>query len=272
MPKLLEGLERHALEHLVAPLISIDEYESKIDDKRVIVIGFFVKDLSPAQDLSNFIEKSSIRPLDTDVSPAPNDQGFYMVFVEMSRDPEFPKRVITLLDQVSNLTNTKKWQFIPYETGDDTYDVSEKNIRSHVNLDPEKVEIYQPSDEYQDMKDLESPAATPATSAPAAATRTSVTEQIGTFFKPSLADNVELKGQWLRITTPHQQRVYKIVDWRDKPTALPVMGLVLGDAVLRESNELQRMLGHRFTVDPGDQLLLVSDGTNTLILDVDTDL
>ena len=54
-----EGLTMNALDGLITPMLSIDEYESKISDKRAIVVGFFVQEEDPANDLSNFIDRSS---------------------------------------------------------------------------------------------------------------------------------------------------------------------------------------------------------------------
>ena len=75
-PKLKEGMRENDLDDLVLPLITIDEYVSKIgDDKEVIVVGFFVEDEDPANDLSRFIDRSVTNILDTDVSPVPNEEG-----------------------------------------------------------------------------------------------------------------------------------------------------------------------------------------------------
>lgn len=273
MSKLREGLTRHALEHLVVPMISIDEFESKIDDRRVVVVGFYVIDQDPAVDLSIFVEKSSIRPLDTEVSPAPTDDGYYLVFVEMTRNEELPTRIVQMCEQVSNLTNTKKWQFHPYGVPEDKlFDLTEDNIRKHVNLDQDKVEVKdEPGKEKAEPQaTVSEPAARtevePATVAEPAATA----ESIGSFFANSLVENVEVRGEWLRITDAGRQRVYKITGYKQGDHAkMPVFGLNIGSPVLRESIALQKMLGTAYWVDCADDHVTISDGDNHLILAVD---
>ena len=271
MSKLTEGLTRHALEYLVMPMVTIDEFESKIDDRRVIVTGFYVTDQDPAVDLSIFIEKSSIRPLDTEVSPAPTDDGYYLVFVEMTRNEEFPTRLVQMCDQVSNLTDTKKWQFHPYGAPEgEFYDLTEENIRKHVNLDQSSVEV---KDEPESEKpgpqaQVREPAAKaegePATVAEPTA------ESIGAFFANSLVENVEVRGEWLRITDAGQQRVYKITGYKQGDHAqMPVFGLNIGSPVLRESIALQKMLGTGYWVDCVDDHVTITDGDHHLILAVD---
>ena len=132
------------LEHLVLPVISIDEYFSKIDDRRCIVVGFYVLDKSPATDLCVFIEKSNVKTLDVEVSPAPTPDGYYIVFVELDRAKSFTERLLDLLNQVNNLTVIDEWQFKPYEDHDQILDLTEDNINEHVILDPEKVTVVEP--------------------------------------------------------------------------------------------------------------------------------
>ena len=109
--KISEGLSRKALEHLVQPVLSIDEFESKISDKRCIVVGFYCGDADPARDLSYFIDRSSQPILDTEVSPAPTPDGYYVVWVEIQRDSHFPQVLLDVLSEVDNLSTVKQWQF-----------------------------------------------------------------------------------------------------------------------------------------------------------------
>lgn len=264
MPNLREGMDRGALEHLVLPLISVDEFESKIDDRRVIVCGFYVKDHDPARDLSAFVEKSSIRPLDTEVSPAPTDDGFYMVFVEMGRNDDFPKRLVDMAAQLSNLTTTKKWKFKPYLGGADEFlDLTEDAIRDHVNLDPSKVEIEDVSIDAPNAAPEQEPVVSPAD-------EIEIYEHIGQFLKKSLIESVEIKGDWLRITDRGRQRVYQIADWRKGAAPMPVFGLNIGNTALRESNVLQSLLGPAYHVECGDGHVVITDGDYNLTLAVDS--
>ena len=109
MAKLNEGMRPADLEDLVLPMISIDEYESKIDDNAV-VIGFYVGDESAAQDLNRFIQKSPVVLLDTEVSPAPDQHGYYLVFVELLNDIRIVTNIEAILEEVSPLMGDEEWQ------------------------------------------------------------------------------------------------------------------------------------------------------------------
>jgi hypothetical protein len=109
---LLEELQPGDLVDLVKPIIEIDTYKAKIDERN-IVVAFFVREEDPAYDLSRFIEFSSNDVLDTEVSPAPNRMGYYIVFVEFT-PVNIAKKVHTLLLGVHYLTDIKKWIYKAY--------------------------------------------------------------------------------------------------------------------------------------------------------------
>lgn len=132
MANLFEGLKEGDLEELVLPMISIDEYESKLDDDS-IVVAFYVADRDPSQDLNRFIQKGAQMILDTDVSPAPNEDGFYMVFVEFLRDENFPKKLVNTLESLNGLTGIKHWKTQIYDV-DGVLPVTMENLLAHVRL------------------------------------------------------------------------------------------------------------------------------------------
>lgn len=105
---LAEGLQSGDLEDLVLPLISFDEFESKIDDDAV-VIGFYVSEQDAANDLNRFIQKSAIDIIDTDVSPAPDAHGFFLVFVELLNTEKTASALYDLVNDVSRLAGSIEW-------------------------------------------------------------------------------------------------------------------------------------------------------------------
>lgn len=129
-----EGLKENALDHLIIPLLTVDEYESKIDDKRVIVVGFFVFDKDPADDLASFIDKSSSKVLDTEVSPAPTPEGYYVVFVELLRNNEFPEILMNIIKEVENLCQRLEWQ-MQCPGCEEPIDVNEESLHENIILD-----------------------------------------------------------------------------------------------------------------------------------------
>lgn len=130
-----EGLKRHDLDHMILPMISIDEFASKIDDKTVIVVAFYCMEEDPAHDLSNFIERSPTNPLDTDVSPAPSKEGYYVTFVELKRGARFVSQLLKIIDEISNLTDITEWQFTSVNMPKGkVLPLTAENLNTHVNL------------------------------------------------------------------------------------------------------------------------------------------
>ena len=106
---LQEGMRGGDLEDMVLPLISVDEYESKVD-KNAIVFAFYVNDIEAAMDMNRFIQKSPAMILSTEVSPAPDQNGFYMVFFEFLKNDRLAQNVREVLDEIEPLTNNAGWQ------------------------------------------------------------------------------------------------------------------------------------------------------------------
>jgi hypothetical protein len=106
---LQEGLRTRDLVDLVLPLLSVDEYMSKIDDKDAVVIGFYVHDENAAKDLNRFIQKSSVSLLGSEVSPAPDQHGYFMTFVEFLNNDRLPESLSALLHEMSALVDIEDW-------------------------------------------------------------------------------------------------------------------------------------------------------------------
>jgi len=121
-----EGVEFGDLDGLVDNRVSVAEFEPKTGtEEDTVVIGFYVKDEFPAEDLAGFIEKGVTPIIDTEVSPNPDDTGMYLVFVEIENE-DVMRTVFNLLYDVTRLTNTKEWQFTFYQSAPITY--STENI------------------------------------------------------------------------------------------------------------------------------------------------
>ena len=249
MTTLREGLQASDLDYTIMPLISIDEYESKIDDRKAIVVGFYVTEQDPATDLAAFIEKGVVKVLDTDVSPAPTEDGHYLVFVEMDRDDTFPKKLLTIIKEVGNLTNVDEWEFSPlHSKQDENYDLTVEELEKHVNLDPESIEI---DDEEDDSDD-------------------DLAETVADFLRSSLVESCSMSGKHLTMSTHVGQRHYEIVKIADHAPEMPVLINKIGDPRLMESSRLQNLLGQSYAVYvSGDHLLVTNDDGYLLLKTID---
>ena len=104
-----EGVEYGDLETLVDSTVSVAEFKPKTGtEEDVIVVGFYVKDETPAIDLAKFIERGVTSILDTEVSPNPNDVGMYIVFVEVENE-DLMKTTLNLINDIRGLVKVKEW-------------------------------------------------------------------------------------------------------------------------------------------------------------------
>lgn len=124
-------LKRHALKGTVIPLISVDEFEAKSGtDEEVLVIAFYMDDEDPAKDLDSFIERSPFDIIDVDVSPNPDENGNYLVFVEVKRQPGIGELFKELVTDIENVTDKMDWKV--KSLGNEEIPIEEFDLESFV--------------------------------------------------------------------------------------------------------------------------------------------
>tara|TARA_B100000902_G_C27321071_1_gene924500 strand:- start:5481 stop:5948 length:468 start_codon:yes stop_codon:yes gene_type:complete len=129
-----EAVSKGDLKNMVNNIVSIDQYKSKIDeDRNIVVMAFEVYDQNAAFDLSNFIETGTSEVEDTEVSSGSNLDGNYMVFVEVRRGQKLHETIRNVLDDVSKLTNEISWM---YDTGKQGVPKSLDTLEEDVTNDP----------------------------------------------------------------------------------------------------------------------------------------
>jgi hypothetical protein len=134
---LLEGLQYRDLEGMMKPTIHVDEFAAKMgDDDDIIVISFFVRDLSAAKDLVNWFEKGYDFVLDADRSPGEIKPGRYLVYIELRRRSSAPDRIQELLSDLGTLTEYEPNQWVMHYNDQD-HDWSEETFRELVPLTPD---------------------------------------------------------------------------------------------------------------------------------------
>ena len=140
------GLRHLELNGMVIPLISIDEFEPKMGStEEVIVVSFFCKDELPAFDLDEFIDKSVTEFLDSEVSPNPNEDGLYLVFIEFKRQPNFWLKLYDLVKDIENVTDKLNWKVQPYLV-DKLYNLNDTELHDVVIT---KEQAYVPRQEFE---------------------------------------------------------------------------------------------------------------------------
>lgn len=238
---IFEGLREGDLEDLVMPLISIDEFESKIDDGAVVV-GFFVTDIEPCRDLNRFIQKSSVALLDTDISPAPNSEGYFMVFVELPRDKQFPSRLVTLLHSLKDLVKINKWTFKAHKMKG-VKDVTEDNLTKFIRLEKQKTK-----EEIKKEKEVKE------------------------FFTNSFLDSLLVEGKFITLQSGSWKRSYELVDFGPMTTLYESHSLY-GQPLSFDpkhtflTSELHRNLGVAWLVYPlGESIVIQNPKTAKAML------
>lgn len=234
MSQLFEGLREGDLENMVLPMLSIDEFDSKIDNDQIIVVAFFCMEENAAHDLSNFIERSPVNVADTDVSPAPNREGYYLTFVEMRRNKLFGKLLLQLLNEVSKLTKVTNWQFtsLLLPKGEIEY-VSQEKLHKWVNMKAKPTNNKEKLQEFFQLSSLSD-------------------------FDLDLMNCLVLSRQGIT----HQYQLMEI--YNNQP---PPMAISMDQQLISAASRLNRMLDNGYQVWPVDQGLIVENCiTNNYLL------
>jgi hypothetical protein len=139
MMRLREGLEQGDLKRLVHTEMHIDEFKSKLGrDEDVVVVSLKVTGKEPAVDIVNFVEKGYEWVIDADVSSGEMEDGDYIVFIECDRDPAVASNVMSLMDDLMNLTeqDISEWR-VRYRSGRD-HELTEKNLQDMIPKTPQE--------------------------------------------------------------------------------------------------------------------------------------
>lgn len=176
------GVRHGELKDMIIPLLSIDEFTPKIgDDSEVIVVAFFSKDELPAYDLDEFIDKGLSDILGSEVSPNPNEDGFWLVFVEFKRQANFWYKLFDLIKDVENVTTALKWEVQAYKQPR-LYDLKDQELRQLVPTT---------EDDYRELR-----------------TETEITE----YFENSALENFEF-GETVLFENQYTSLMFEYVDF-----------------------------------------------------------
>lgn len=140
------ALQPKDLKGVVTNEISIDEFEPKTGEKEnVAVFGFYVTEKQVGEDLANFLEKSTFDFRDVEVTPNPNPENLYMVFVEVDRDPGMVGMLREVAKDILNITGEVEWKGKPL-LSDQTFDLNDPQLEGLVKTTPEE---YVTKDEHE---------------------------------------------------------------------------------------------------------------------------
>ena len=125
------------LKDTILKKISIDEYEPKTGEaKDVVVLGFYLNENTPGQDLYNFISNSIYEIRDAEVSPNPNPDNYYMVFVEMDRNENVLENIKSIIKDVENVSGSLPWEASTHLTTE-SFPLDSEELEKYVILNPD---------------------------------------------------------------------------------------------------------------------------------------
>jgi hypothetical protein len=141
--ELTEGLDPKDLVDRVKPEVHFDEFGAKMGtDDDVIVASFKIMGQAAASDLETFLEKGYDWILDAETSAGEIEDSYYLVFIEAERRSDYPKKFMSLLSDLKNITDIedRDWTMLPYlgTKKDPRYNLTQNNIATHVPLSPKK--------------------------------------------------------------------------------------------------------------------------------------
>jgi len=242
-------IQHKDLKGVVLPYITIDEFEPKSGESAdVIVIAFYTCDQPPAKDLNTFIQRGTIDILDSDVSPNVDEEGRYLVFVELERNPQFRTQFDKLVKDVENTTGPMEWLVKPY-LADEPMEIDDKKLNGFIIDEPNN---YLEKADFKKVKKNES-----------------LEVDIKNFLQESYLNNVHLTDdkRYVIFNNKVAARIIAFGDRHDSlvETKLINSALSLFDLPV-EVLTLRSMLGESWEVEKMDDKVVLSCNTNQLLI------
>jgi hypothetical protein len=237
------NLRLESLKHTVLKKVSVDEFAPKTgEDRDVAVLGLYVNQQSPGEDLFRFLTNSVIEHRDLEVSPNPNLDGYYMVFVELDRNQDLFKNIQQLLAEIRRVTGPLNWELkTPY-------------VDEYVPLDQAEYMIQQDPDTYL-------PPAEFAKKLQPHTQTTHATEDIMEFFRNSNLLSVDVDQQHrIKLRDARGTAQLQLVEFGNHTEVMQNLGItesaIKQDYDLHLFGKLKSMLGEMRAV-PIDEYILI---------------
>lgn len=125
---------RNSLKGTILDQVTIDEFTPKSGvSEEVAVVAFYAIDDEPAQDLNTYIQRGYIEVIDAEVSPNPDEDGNYLVFVEIQRNQHFLDVFLRLIKDIENLVGQVDWKVKPY-SAEQAFDINDPELVQHLTF------------------------------------------------------------------------------------------------------------------------------------------
>jgi hypothetical protein len=155
MKQLNEGLDYHDMKGQIDSNVTVDEYAAKMGkDSDIVTLTFLLNSKLAADDLVSWLEIGYDFVLDASVSEGEIEPGKWLVFVEMKRKSNVPRKIIEILDDLKTLTD-KDVKDYTIHVNDESYDADVDILKQVMILSPTEYENKKEKDqELNEMRNI----------------------------------------------------------------------------------------------------------------------
>lgn len=155
MKQLNEGLEYHDMKGQIDSNITVDEYAAKMGkDSEIVTLTFKVNSKLAADDLVSWLEIGYDFILDASVSEGEIEPGKWLVFVEMKRKSNVPRKIIEVLEDLKTLTDKDLQDYTVY-VNDESYEADIEALKQVIILSPtEYANKKETEEELNEMREI----------------------------------------------------------------------------------------------------------------------
>ena len=133
--KLKESLRPGDLRDTIDSLIEIDRYKPKIGtDADTVVVAFKANTKDAAVDLGAYLEWSSQKIEDVEVSDASDKDGKFHVYLEIKRMPGINEKIIEIIKDAEHAIGQLEWKFVGMDGLRKDLDIG--NLNQEIVQDP----------------------------------------------------------------------------------------------------------------------------------------
>lgn len=242
------SLTNEDLKGTILPKISIDQYEPNAGEtKEIIVVAFYLRDKGPADDLNTFIQRGAVENLDVEVSPNTDEDGNYLVFVEMLREEDFPRKFKELVNDVENLSGKLNWKITTYLSGEEEFELGDERVFKFVILNPGE---YVTKSEFNIENDSDQ-------------------EKVFEFFNNSLISNLTINENYVTVMGNNRQVTFEVVDVGEYDTIILNNKLTESafkmEKTYHEAQTLKKILGN-YEILPINEFISISTGDKIMLV------
>jgi hypothetical protein len=251
------SLRENDLQDTILEKISFDEFLPKTgEETEVAVIGFYLTGEEPGKDLYVFLNTSVVDNRDVELSPNPDEDGYFMVFVELDRDSNLLKNVRAIVDEINRVSGKLSWVVkTPYTADLIPLEDADGKVQ-------EDQTTYLPAEEFRDKMEAESASLEDAID-------TTDEDGIMEFFKDSNLLDLTIEESILNIKDARNKAKLEIVSFGFGPDVLRELGInesaIGSDFDKNAFIKLKGMLGEMHAI-PIDKYVVIYNTNSTNVL------